>query len=548
MKKFKKVLAAVLAMTMVLGMSVTSMAAPDEKIGNSDDTGTITVNGINSDEATPEVTAYQIIKANYDANGAFIGYVPVYPDVTPSINLAGTATDSNAIGSVVTISEEELSALANHIAKEGPADKTTHEMTVEKSTGKATATVGIGSYLVMIKGSDTNMYSPVVVSLYYVNAGGAGNGVDGGNLTIANTDAWVKVTNTPQVHKEIVASPSDATSSTPIKHNSVNIGDDVNFKLPVGPIPNYTGTKPVFKIVDTLSAGLTYNNDLKVYKADNTELAESYYKLTVNGQVITVDFADGYNYTLNEFANQSLEIRYSAKLNESAGINQEGNDNTVVLNYTKDSTIDGEDATSSDVTHTYTFDLDGAVEGSVTTNILRKTGVEVATNSSPLKDAEFTLYKDEATTVKYTNTTNTTGIITSDENGQLKIRGLAAGTYYLKETKAPAGYSLNTTVFTIEITATYKDDNTLDTWSIKVNDKTVNDGKGTINTFQVNNGTATVTNAEGKVDSVEIPNTKLSSLPSTGGIGTTIFTLGGCAIMIIAAGLYFASRRKKTEK
>ena len=46
-------------------------------------------------------------------------------------------------------------------------------------------------------------------------------------------------------------------------------------------------------------------------------------------------------------------------------------------------------------------------------------------------------------------------------------------------------------------------------------------------------------------DSVgSIPNTKLASLPSTGGIGTTIFTIGGCAIMIVAAGLFFATRRK----
>ncbi len=41
--------------------------------------------------------------------------------------------------------------------------------------------------------------------------------------------------------------------------------------------------------------------------------------------------------------------------------------------------------------------------------------------------------------------------------------------------------------------------------------------------------------------------TKLSSLPSTGGIGTTIFTVGGCAIMIAAAGLFFASRRKESK-
>lgn len=45
----------------------------------------------------------------------------------------------------------------------------------------------------------------------------------------------------------------------------------------------------------------------------------------------------------------------------------------------------------------------------------------------------------------------------------------------------------------------------------------------------------------------EIPNTKLVALPSTGGIGTTIFTIGGCVIMIAAAGLYFASRRKENK-
>ena len=48
-------------------------------------------------------------------------------------------------------------------------------------------------------------------------------------------------------------------------------------------------------------------------------------------------------------------------------------------------------------------------------------------------------------------------------------------------------------------------------------------------------------------DTHEIKNTKLASLPSTGGIGTTIFTIGGCAIMIIAAGLFFASRRKAAK-
>ena len=91
------------------------------------------------------------------------------------------------------------------------------------------------------------------------------------------------------------------------------------------------------------------------------------------------------------------------------------------------------------------------------------------------------------------------------------VKGLDVGTYYFDEIIAPDGYSINT------------------------NDSQVNVSK---------------TEPEGKVvvyGSTEMTDTKLSSLPSTGGIGTTIFTIGGCAIMIVAAGLYFATR-KKTEK
>ena len=66
---------------------------------------------------------------------------------------------------------------------------------------------------------------------------------------------------------------------------------------------------------------------------------------------------------------------------------------------------------------------------------------------------------------------------------------------------------------------------------------------------EVNEGAGTATGLkELNGDSVSsIPNTKLAALPSTGGIGTTIFTIGGCAIMIAAAGLFFATRRK-TDK
>ena len=93
MKKMKKILAMLLALTMVLGMSLTSMAA-ENVIGDSDDTGNITVSGIDN-ESGITVTAYQIVKAEYENNGSFSGFELVYPSVTPAINLTPVTTEDD---------------------------------------------------------------------------------------------------------------------------------------------------------------------------------------------------------------------------------------------------------------------------------------------------------------------------------------------------------------------------------------------------------------------------------------------------------------------
>ena len=93
-------------------------------------------------------------------------------------------------------------------------------------------------------------------------------------------------------------------------------------------------------------------------------------------------------------------------------------------------------------------------------------------------------------------------------DGTLLIKGLDEGTYSFQETKAPEGYKLVTDLKS----ATIEDEHTA------------------------------------TVDAGEFVNTKLSALPSTGGIGTTIFTIAGCVIMIAAAGLFFASRKKSDNK
>ena len=209
--------------------------------------------------------------------------------------------------------------------------------------------------------------------------------------------------------------------------------------------------------------------------------------------------------TDNKHANQSVVIKYSAKVT-----------GTVVNNTVKwdDGQNESEEATDTLYTGTVT---------------LTKTGE----NNAKLENAEFVLVrkaKDNSLTYAVASKTDNkaeytvTGwveeqkatIMKTDSNGKIVVKGLDDSTdemtYEFKETKAPEGYSINAT---------------------NANVKWDENGEGAVPATRA--GAASMTD------------TKLNTLPSTGGIGTTIFTIGGCAIMIVAAGLFFATRRK-TQK
>lgn len=554
--KIKKIMAMLLAMVMVLGMTVTASAAEADEaddgiVGTSDDKGTITVSGIDA-EANNEnlkVTAYPIVKATYDpTKGNFTGYDVVYKGVQPAIDLEKQDESGN-----IEITQAHLNAVIG--ALDNPSEK--YEMTAG-SQDDYTATVPVGSYLVVVSGAEAKVYSPMVVSVNYVNQNG-NNAIQGGTVTtIKDGNAWVKETDQPnftKVEKDAAGNRVDETNYG----NSVNVGSKVEYTLTIDPVPYYGGSHPVFNVVDTLDAGLTYDaRSLKVQLVGSSEedqaedqakylVAGTDYKFTqdiANPQKLTVDFVVNNTYTLNDEVtadtNCKIVITYTATLNGqaslAANITPYGeNVNTAVLNYTKDSKVSGDTVkdTIEEKTYTYSFDLD---------NFLTKTN-EKGEVTADLAGAKFGLYTDEQCTNAYRNTFNTStedpdkkGFYFTDRSGKLSIKGLEAGTYYLKELAAPDGYSVNTHVFTIEIGATYADANTsgkdegqLTSWTLKVDGAPV-----TVGTDENQNGFV-------------IKNTKLSSLPSTGGIGTTIFTIGGCAIMVAAAGLFFASRRKANK-
>jgi len=204
--------------------------------------------------------------------------------------------------------------------------------------------------------------------------------------------------------------------------------------------------------------------------------------VVIDGQKITVDC------DLAHLAGTSVTITYSAKLNENAVLGSVGNDNIAVLTYSNDpygtGTATTEEKDGKKTVYTYGIEL------------LKYTGEE----KTPLSGAEFKIYSDSELTKEV-------GSITTLENGIGQFKGLATGTYYLKETKAPSGYSLSRDTIEVTIDAT---------------------------------------NHAAGFARVEVPNKKAGLLPSTGSIGTILFTLAGASI-IGGSVYYFAFYRKKHQ-
>ena len=217
-----------------------------------------------------------------------------------------------------------------------------------------------------------------------------------------------------------------------------------------------------------------------------------------DGKGFTIDLSELVADTSNPNAGKKITVTYTAKVKELTVENTAGS-------HTADATYGGNNVPVKLFT------------GEIT---LLKYGDSDEANV--LKDAEFEVSKDEAATpLKFKLQENgnyryapdaedASTVVKTNAEGKIVVEGLNVGTYHFKETKAPEGYSINTDGKDITLTQT---------------------------------GVATViVKASGKLN-----DTKLNALPSTGGIGTTIFTIGGCAIMIVAAGLFFATRRK-TQK
>lgn len=339
----------------------------------------------------------------------------------------------------------------------------------------------------------------------------------------------------PTIQKTVQNGNEDST------HNSAQIGDTVNFKL-ASTVPDMAEyTNYTFKFTDTLSKGLTLNNTAAtgntftaVVKIDGTVVDTGDYtamftKNTISGttslEVNMTDFKTKHQHD----AGKTITVEYSATLNTDAAVAGNGNDNTAKIIYSNDPSSNSTGGTGEDKTYTYTFNFainkvdadntDMKLAGAqfelqdAQGNKIALASVNPGENSFRPKGANDTAAADTA--------------VKTNSHGVLKFTGLKEGTYKVVETKAPAHYNKLTAPITVEIKANYNADGTLLNWGVIKSGETYD--------------------ADHPATSITVENKKGIELPSTGGMGTALFTVFGVLIVALGAGWYVKSNRKSSK-
>lgn len=539
MKKIKKIMAMLLAMVMVLGMTVTASADPDTgSVPSANDKGNVTITNVKKEDT---VTIYTIAtpKYNVDGNPGFYGFESVK-------KIDGNAPAIANLEKPTTAEIAEL-ALRSDLTKAGTTVANNDTVTFDN--------LSVGMYLVKVTAKDPlTVYNPMIVSVNYKvqSEDGSNNNVVNGTVDanskweIDGETAYAKSThNDPGLDKNIVDNQGTiiVNGNSAGKGDAVAKGDTVNYKIS-GTVPSYNKDyfkNPKYVITDTLSSGLDFADGTKekIEKQISTKYKEIIEKdanatVTVNivERVMTITFSKEMIHAIaDNDALRKFEFTYSAVLNGTS-VEFEPSTNTVKVDYSK--TPDSDTSSGDKTTNHYTFKFNGEVK-------------KVDENSKALSGAKFALFTDAECTTRATyGDGNPIPEQESTDKGFFDFTGLDATTYYLKETVAPKGYQLSNVVFKIEITPDFDTDGKLTQYTVSVQDITNTNQPVKITTYKPSGDGKTAV-AIGAKNITEIMNTKLSSLPSTGGIGTTIFTIGGCAIMVAAAGLFFASRRKANK-
>lgn len=361
----------------------------------------------------------------------------------------------------------------------------------------------------------TKVSVPFLVSLPFTEKNGT---------TVKDLKVYPKnSTGEESIDKKIVEGETEKLTT------AANIGDTVNYKVTYSVPVTENGLESLV-ITDTMSKGLTFNessDSVTVYNGDTKVDSENYsVKKSVDSstgeQIITITFTSEYCQSLTTDSTQEFTITYTATLNEKAVLGQTGNTNKVQLKYTnkgeEEKTI-SPDKDKEVKVFTYGIDLTKQGEG----------GAKLSEVEFKLTDGTNEINVLKSGDAYYpSNDTKASSTVTTDNNGEIHIRGLKPGTYKLKKTKTNAGYVLLKNPVVIVITQTNA---TTGVATAKVGNKDV--------TMIEDNGSLTA-----KVP-LTVVNSKGFNLPVTGGRGIALFTIAGIAIVAAAGSLLFMRKRSK---
>ncbi|MFQ6948012.1 MAG: SpaH/EbpB family LPXTG-anchored major pilin [Blautia hansenii] len=475
--KMKKMIAMFMMFAMILGLNTVAFAA--------EGTNTVHVNTGAYDVSNVTFKAYRVFDVT--KNGDKYGYA-MTTNFVNFFKKKSLTTDNDAYN----YANDNQKIIADELKEYIATKSTTEDASAIKTPGKATfSSLADGYYIIVPSGAT---FSPNLVT------------VVGGEEKTVNLKG------------------KDPTTEKKVEDKdwaSAQVGKKVTFKV-TSQVPDMTGKKNyVFRLKDTLSEGLTMNvNDFKSVKigeaaltkdSDYTVKVEPGTKAETTDLVVEINGFEKYNGQ----AGSNIVFEYQAEVNKDA-VTVKNATNEAHVEYGNDPNQMGSSQPDKVKVYTHTLTIK-KVDGK--DNQISLAGAEFELyEGSPAQGDAIKLVKESANNgnneyyvADSTEQTTATTTVVSPANGTIVIKGLKAGKYTLKETKAPAGYNKGGDI-TITITADSSDQ-----------------GENVIVTG----------------NSIEVKNNSGIQLPSTGGMGTIIFVAAGVCVVGF---LILTSRKTKRTK